>query len=182
MTEFTIENIVVSTSLADSLNLNEVAKILPDTTYNPQETPAVILHKTVPTKAVVMIYANGILMCTGTKTLHDAEIIIHTTTKILYIAGLSNTETPELNIQTLVASYELQKHLNLRAVAKALTPRCNVEYNPTQFPGLIYKKADTKTVVLLFETGKMICTATTVEDVSRAIETVIQELSTCKKI
>jgi len=33
-------------------------------------------------------------------------------------------------------------------------------YEPEQFPGLIYRMDDPKTVILIFSTGKLVCTGT----------------------
>ena len=43
-------------------------------------------------------------------------------------------------------------------------------YEPEQFPGLIHRMADPKTVILLFASGKLVCTGgKTEEDVYRAV-------------
>jgi transcription initiation factor TFIID TATA-box-binding protein len=43
-------------------------------------------------------------------------------------------------------------------------------YEPEQFPGLIHRMADPKTVILLFSSGKLVCTGAKREaDVYRAV-------------
>ena len=43
-------------------------------------------------------------------------------------------------------------------------------YEPEQFPGLIHRMADPKTVILLFASGKLVCTGGKTEaDVYRAV-------------
>ena len=52
-----------------------------------------------------------------------------------------------------------------------------VEYEPEQFPGLVYRLDDPKVVVLLFGSGKMVCTGAKVpEDVTRAVDKIAAEL------
>ena len=44
-------------------------------------------------------------------------------------------------------------------------------YEPEQFPGLIYRMDEPKVVILLFSTGKLVCTgATKEEDVYTAVD------------
>jgi len=44
-------------------------------------------------------------------------------------------------------------------------------YEPEQFPGLIYRMDDPKVVILLFASGKLVCTgATKEEDVYTAVD------------
>lgn len=46
----------------------------------------------------------------------------------------------------------------------------NIEYEPEQFPGLVYRMRDPKVVTLLFSTGKVICTgARNQENVEQAL-------------
>ena len=47
--------------------------------------------------------------------------------------------------------------LNLNSLAMKLD---NTEYEPEQFPGLVYKLAGTKATFLLFSNGKIVCTGT----------------------
>ena len=61
----------------------------------------------------------------------------------------------EIIIQNIVASANLGKTLNLEAVTLDLE---NTEYEPEQFPGLVYRLEDPKVVLLLFGSGKVVCT------------------------
>jgi len=53
----------------------------------------------------------------------------------------------------------------------------NSEYEPNQFPGLVYRVKDPKAVFLLFSTGKVICTGTRkIEDVEHAMNFLSKQL------
>jgi transcription initiation factor TFIID TATA-box-binding protein len=53
-----------------------------------------------------------------------------------------------------------------------------VEYEPEQFPGLAYRMDELGVVLLIFSSGKLVCTgAKKMEDVSTAIETITDKLS-----
>ena len=52
-----------------------------------------------------------------------------------------------------------------------------VEYEPEQFPGLVYRLDEPKVVVLLFGSGKLVCTgARKPQDVEAAVSKITEEL------
>ena len=64
--------------------------------------------------------------------------------------------------------------LNLNTLAMKLE---NTEYEPEQFPGLVYKLNEAKATFLLFSNGKVVCTGTkSEEEVHRALEMLIANL------
>ena len=80
----------------------------------------------------------------------------------------------KMNIENVVASTYLGQELDLNKIEDALE---GAEYNPQQFPGLVYRLDDPKVVVLLFGSGKMVCTGAKVpEDVTRAVDKIAAEL------
>ena len=75
---------------------------------------------------------------------------------------------PTYQVVNIVASAELNLSLDLYGLAKLSR---DVDYEPEQFPGAIFKVHDPKAALLLFNSGKIICTgAKTVEDVKRAVD------------
>ncbi len=80
----------------------------------------------------------------------------------------------KMNIENVVASTSLGQELDLNAIEDALD---GAEYNPQQFPGLVYRLDSPKVVVLLFGSGKMVCTGAKVpEDGVRAVQKIAAEL------
>jgi len=70
-------------------------------------------------------------------------------------------------IQNMVASINLGGRIHLEQAARTL-PRSM--YEPEQFPGLIHRMVEPKTVILLFSSGKLVCTgAKKEEDVYRSV-------------
>ena len=54
----------------------------------------------------------------------------------------------------------------------------NTEYEPEQFPGLVYRLSDPKVVLLLFGSGKVVCTgAKTKQDARLGVENAKARLS-----
>lgn len=75
---------------------------------------------------------------------------------------------PTYKVQNIVTKAELNVDLDLYGLAKLSH---DVDYEPEQFPGAIFKVQDPKAALLLFKNGKIICTgAKTTADVKRAID------------
>ena len=76
-----------------------------------------------------------------------------------------------------MAISDLGTELNLNEVAMGLGLE-NVEYEPEQFPGLVYRIQEPKVAMLLFGSGKIVCTgARKTEDVSVAVQKLADELA-----
>jgi transcription initiation factor TFIID TATA-box-binding protein len=77
-------------------------------------------------------------------------------------------------IQNVVASSSLDQKIDLNAV---VTGNPDVEYDPSKFPGLIYKIKRPRSSILIFRTGKMVCTGTrSAKEAIKAINKVVNEL------
>src|SRR5256712_216713 len=77
-------------------------------------------------------------------------------------------------IENVVASTSLGRELDLKAIALALG---GSEYEPEQFPGLVYRIDEPKVVLLMFGSGKVVCTgARKPADVEKAVEKITAEL------
>jgi transcription initiation factor TFIID TATA-box-binding protein len=69
------------------------------------------------------------------------------------------------------------KVLNLNAIATGLGLE-NIEYEPEQFPGLVYRLSDPKVVILLFGSGKLVVTGgKKPEDMVNAVDRIVEELN-----
>ena len=80
----------------------------------------------------------------------------------------------------MVATADLGGELNLNEVAMGLGLE-NVEYEPEQFPGLVYRFKEPKVAMLLFSSGKIVCAgARKIEEVSIAVDKLSKELSALK--
>src|SRR2546421_10826479 len=80
----------------------------------------------------------------------------------------------KFRIENVVASTSLGHELDLKAIALALG---GSEYEPEQFPGLIYRIQEPKTALLLFGSGKVVCTgANRPENVKTAIDLVSKQI------
>jgi len=92
--------------------------------------------------------------------------------------GIKITIKPKINVQNIVASGSIGMDLNLNVLAMKLD---NTEYEPEQFPGLVYKLMDAKATFLLFSNGKVVCTGTkSEEEVHVALDKLIANLKNVK--
>ena len=74
---------------------------------------------------------------------------------------------PEIQIQNIVASAGLDGYIDLEKTTYSLK---RTMYEPEQFPGLIYRMDDPKVVILIFASGKLVCTGAKTEgEVHRAV-------------
>ncbi len=155
-TEITIQNIVVSTSLEHDIPLIKLAEVLPNTEYNPEQFPGLVMRIKDP-KTSALIFSSGKVVLTGAKSLTKVKESLQKIIKNLAKIKIRIKVKPKINVQNMVASGSIHMDLNLNSLAMKLD---NTEYEPEQFPGLVYKLAGTKATFLLFSNGKIVCTGT----------------------
>ncbi|MCR6669500.1 MAG: TATA-box-binding protein, partial [archaeon YNP-WB-040] len=81
---------------------------------------------------------------------------------------------PIVRIENVVASVILNQYIDLETITKNIP---SVDYNPEQFPGLVFRLDKPKTATLIFSSGKMVCTgAKSEKDVKKAIKKIIATL------
>ncbi|MDC7951225.1 TATA-box-binding protein [Methanomassiliicoccaceae archaeon COG_1] len=175
MANMKIENVVASTSLEQELDLNRIEDSLDGAEYNPQRFPGLVYRLKEP-KTATLLFRSGKIVCTGGKSYGEVKAAITKVSKDLERADIKITVEPKIEVQNIVASSDLGQEINLNTVAITLGLE-KVEYEPEQFPGLVYRLDDPKVVVLLFGSGKMVCTGAKVpEDVVRAVDKIAAEL------
>ncbi|MGV8152171.1 MAG: TATA-box-binding protein [Candidatus Nanoarchaeia archaeon] len=151
-----IQNIVATTSLGKEVALTKLAKTVQNTEYNPEQFPGLVLRIKEP-KSAVLVFSSGNLVCTGTKSIAQVKQVIEEVIKTLKKINVKITEKPKITVQNIVASGSINIPLNLNYLALELE---NTEYEPEQFPGLVYKLEEPNATFLLFSNGKLVCTGT----------------------
>ncbi|VVB78581.1 TATA-box-binding protein 2 [uncultured archaeon] len=151
-----IQNIVATTSLGKDVPLTKLAKTIPNTEYNPEQFPGLVLRIKQP-KSAVLVFSSGNLVCTGTKSIAQVKLVIEQVIKTLKKINVKITDKPKITVQNIVASGNIDMMLNLNYLALELE---NTEYEPEQFPGLVYKLVEPNATFLLFSNGKLVCTGT----------------------
>ena len=171
-----IQNIVVSTSLEHDIPLIKLAEVLPNTEYNPEQFPGLVIRIKTP-KTSALIFSSGKVVCTGAKSIGKVKESIGKIIENLKKIRIKIKIKPKINIQNMVASGTINMDLNLNSLAMKLE---NTEYEPEQFPGLVYKLPGTRATFLLFSNGKIVCTGTRSE--TRLREAVAKLIINLKKL
>jgi transcription initiation factor TFIID TATA-box-binding protein len=168
-----IENVVASATLNQKVDLNAVVKGYPGVEYRPEQFPGLVFRLKRP-KTATLIFNSGKMVCTGAKSEKEARRAVMKVVKELKKSGIIIIGKPELKIQNIVASANLFGMIDLEKAAYTLG---KTMYEPEQFPGLIYRMAEPKVVILLFASGKLVCTGAKMEqNVYDAVEKLHQKL------
>lgn len=161
-----IENVVASASVDQKIDLNDVTKKFPDTEYHPDQFPGLVFRLKSP-RTATLIFRTGKMVCTGAKSEEMAIKAVQTVVERLRKGGIKIKNDAEIVVQNIVAAINLGGKIHLEHAARTL-PRSM--YEPEQFPGLIHRMLDPKTVILLFASGKLVCTGAKKEsDVYRSV-------------
>src|SRR5210317_1493860 len=80
--EYKIQNIVATTSLEKPVPLTKLARTQPNTEYNPETFPGLVLRVKEPESAV-LVFSSGNLVCTGTKSVSQVKQVIDAVIKQL---------------------------------------------------------------------------------------------------
>ena len=176
--EIKVVNIVVSASLGHDIPLEKMAATLSNTEYNPEQFPGLVIRIKDP-KTSALIFSSGKIVCTGARSMDKVYESIKKIIKSLEKINVKIKEVPEVKIQNIVAAGSVGMDLNLNVLAMKLE---NTEYEPEQFPGLVYKLPEKKATFLLFSNGKIVCTGTKSEaEVNAALDQLIENLKKVKQ-
>ena len=161
-----IENVVASASLNQRFDLNAIVRENPGVEYNPKKFPGLVFRIKRP-KTAILIFRTGKMVCTGAKSEKEAKRAVKKVVRELKKSGIIIIGKPEIKVVNMVASANLFGRIELEGAAYSLG---RTMYEPEQFPGLIYRMDEPTVVILIFASGKIVCTgATREEDVYEAV-------------
>lgn len=176
MTDVMVENIIAYSKISNDLNIEKIAEKLPEFNYNPDKFLGLTLKLEKPDVAV-LILKNGKTVFTGAKKREDIENAFERIMDKIEGIDIKLKKTPIIVIQNIVASIDLKKELNLDLISKGLLSD-NIDYNPEQFPGLVYKIDENDASLLIFNNGKIVFTGfLTIEEITDAVEIIKEKLS-----
>ena len=170
-----IENIVASGAIADSIDLEVISNTIENCELNTKRFPGAVYRIDNP-RIACLIFSTGKIVLTGIrnhKALADGLAIVM---KSVRDAGITTHDEPKVAITNMVCSYDIGKRINLNKIVVTLNVE-NIEYEPEQFPGLVYRIKDPKIVALLFSSGKIILTGgKTLEDIKKGLDVIEQKI------
>lgn len=159
-----IENVVASVTVNQKIDLNSIVKLFPNVEYRPEQFPGVV-YKLKKPKTATLIFRSGKMVCTGAKSEKQVKEVVTKVVEDLKKYDIV-TGKPEIQVQNIVASANLNAHIDIEPIVLLK----GVIYEPEQFPGLIYRMDDPKVVILIFASGKLVITgAKKKEEVNLAV-------------
>ena len=171
-----IENIVASGSIADTIDLDLISTTIDNCELNAKRFPGAVFRMKDP-KLAVLIFSSGKVVMTGVKNHEDLARGLDILIQKLKEAGVTCREIPDVAVTNIVCSYDMGMKINLNKIVMSLSFE-SIEYEPEQFPGLVYRIPDPKIVALLFSSGKIILTGGKVmEDAVRGVEFLEQKMN-----
>ena len=161
-----IVNVVASATIDQKLDLVDIQKKFPAVEYHPQQFPGAVFRIKNP-KTATLLFSTGKMVCTGSKSSELAVKAVNIVVAKLRKGGIKIKKNAVVTVQNIVSSINLGGKIHLEKAARTL-PRSM--YEPEQFPGVIHRMIDPKTVILIFASGKLVCTgAKTESDVYRSV-------------
>ena len=177
-----VENIVATANLFTPLNLDEVMTALQNPNlggfltalrFNPAEFPGIICHFSEP-RVAILLFRTGKSVVTGAKSFDDIQAAVSKLVEVLSKIGVKFYRTPEIVLQNMVFSGDIGREFNLNTVALTL-PNC--EFEPEIFPGVVYRVREPKAAILLFSSGRIVCSGVKSEhDAWEAVKNLLKEL------
>jgi transcription initiation factor TFIID TATA-box-binding protein len=170
-----IENVVASTGIGQELDLQSVAMDLEGADYDPEQFPGLV-YRTQEPKSAALIFRSGKIVCTGAKSTDDVHQSLRIVFDKLRDLNIQVEDDPEIIVQNIVTSADLGENLNLNAIAVGLGLE-KIEYEPGQFPVLVYRLDEPDVVALLFGSGKLVITGGKEPDDAReAVDKILSRL------
>ena len=171
-----VENVVASTDIKKIISLDKLLTVLEASEYEPEQFPGLVYRLDEP-RVATLIFRSGKIICVGARSTADAKVALRKTVKNIKRIGIRvNENNIKVKIENIVVAIDLGKPLNLDQLAFRLE---DSEYEPEQFPGLVYRIYDPKVAFLLFSSGRVVCAgAKSLDAVKLAVKKLEAKLKT----
>jgi transcription initiation factor TFIID TATA-box-binding protein len=161
-----IVNVVATASIDQKLDLKDVTEKFPEVEWTPELFPGAIFRLKNP-KTATLLFRSGKMVCTSSKSEEMVRKAVKKVIQQLKKGKIHIKNEATVTVQNIVSSINLGGRVALEQASRTL-PRSM--YEPEQFPGIIHRMVDPKTVILIFASGKLVCTGgKTEKDVYRSV-------------
>jgi transcription initiation factor TFIID TATA-box-binding protein len=151
---FTLVNLVGSLRLERDLDLSTLSLDLDNTEYHPETYSSMVYSPYDEKSLSILCPSSGRLTIVGGKSKQDLIDGVEEFLSAIAGLGIETDKTPDdILIQNIVVSYDFEREFDLSVVALSLDLEM-VEYDPENFPGLIYRSHSGYATVLMFSSGK----------------------------
>lgn len=178
MTEFEVANVVGMITYQQELDLAALAETfderdeITEVTYEPADNHWLQTHFA-PDDTYVAFYRTGRCSIAGCRYIGHFETMVDRVNAVMREL-LDFEYEPAAEISNIVATSDLGSPIPLELLTLELGMDA-VEYEPEQFPALMYRGADH--VILVFASGKLLCTGLTdLEAVSEAVDDLVEQI------
>lgn len=173
-----VENIVGTLDLRSEFDLAILHKDLENVEYEP-ETHPFLVYRPDHTIGVITLPTNGKASLVGCKSKEEmARLGNHLSDLLSELTGKEMPTPSEIEVQNIVIQGDIEHELDLGPIV-TLLGTANAEYEPEQFPGVIYRPyGDRNTTLLIFGSGKyMVNGATSYAEAVSTIEDMLERFS-----
>ena len=172
--DYTVVNMVATAKLGEFFDLIDISDDL-DIYYAPEQFPGMSIKITNP-KVCVNLFRSGQAVATGAKTFDDVNSAFEQVRSMLEEGGYEPFSEITPSLSNVVITHNMEQELNLANLTIAL-PMARTEWEPEQFPGLIFRLEDLPSVCLIFSSGKCVITGSnSLEEAEQAVEALREEL------
>lgn len=154
VSSLSVENVVATATLDHKMDLLGIMKVFGNAEYRPKRFPGLVFRLKRP-KTSTLIFRTGKMVCTGADSERKARSAIRKVLRMLKKGGIVILSKPRVEIVNVVVTGDLGERVDLEKAADVME---NVMYEPEPFPGLIYRMQRPRAVLLLFASGKLVCT------------------------
>lgn len=170
-----VKNIVAKLDLGIELDLSYLVTTVPNSSYEPERYPSLIFRP--QGLSTVLVTRSGILLFTGGDSIDNLRDTYRRVSEELKEVGVDDTkDTGEIELVNVVSTSEVGSDVDLNYLSISLGLE-NTEYEPEQFPGLVYR-IEEGPVVLIFSSGKIVVTGgKSTPEIIDAVETIRKLIS-----
>ena len=172
-----IVNVVVTATLSHKLDLKAVGNAFPSVVYRREQFPGAVFRLKKP-RTATLLFGTGKMVCAGAKSEKEAKKTVKKVIKELKQGGILMRGKPDIAVCNIVATANLGGTIDLVEFCESETRSGGrIMYEPEQFPALIYRMNEPRTVILIFASGKIVCTGIRKEkDVYIAVNKLLRKL------
>ena len=171
-----IVNAVGSGDLGTEIELTRLAADIQGVKFDPDKYPGAYV-RIEGVEPLITVYRTGKYIVTGSKSDEEAYSCRHQFLKLLSEEEvLDKPDDDWFSMQNYVCTGALDQVQNLNALAIGLWLE-STEYEPEQFPGLVYRPENHPVVILIFASGKVVVTgAKELNQAEEAFQSLREEL------
>ena len=174
-----VVNMVASQRVCSFIDVNEVSYVL-DIDYEREQFPGLVYRIKEP-KICILLFRSGKAVATGAKNKEDIETAFNIMKNELRNNDFELfknediiTQYHNIVVTTDFSHYLKGNRLNLTNLVFGL-PFQHTEYEPEQFPGLIYKNPTLGVVYLIFSSGRCVITGSKTHEEAQKAEDMLKD-------